>query len=75
MKIKNNNAYSIMYGMEFIKSGEIKEVDKKTAELLLKHPNVIEYVSKEQVSNLEEENKKLKAELAKTKKQTNKKGK
>lgn len=67
MKIQNKNAYSIMYGMEFIKAGEVVDVDAKTAELLLKQPNVVEYVSKEQVDSLEDENKKLKEELAKVK--------
>ena len=56
-----------MYGMEFIKAGEVADVNDKTAKLLLNHPNVVEYVSKEQVANLENENKKLKEELAKVK--------
>lgn len=73
MKIQNNNKYSIMYGMEFIKAGEVVDVDKKTAKLLLNHPNVVEYVSKEQVADLEDENKKLKEELAKAKAATPKK--
>ena len=64
MKIENKNTYSIMYGMEFIKAGEVADVDDKTAKLLLNHPNVVEYVSKEQVANLELENEKLKKELA-----------
>lgn len=64
MKIENKNTYSVMYGMEFIKAGEVKDVDDKTAELLLKQPNIVEYVSKEQVANLELENEKLKEELA-----------
>lgn len=77
MKVENKNAYSIMYGLEFIKAGEVKDVDDKTAKLLLNHPNVVEYVSKEQVANLEEENKKLKEQLAKVKttKNTSKKAK
>jgi len=73
MKIQNNNTYSIMYGMDFVKAGEVVEVDDKTAELLLAQPNVVEYVSKEQVANLEDENKKLKEELAKAKAATPKK--
>ena len=67
MKIQNNNSYSIMYGMDFIKAGEIADIDDKTAKLLLNQPNVVEYVSKEQVETLEDENKKLKEELAKAK--------
>ena len=77
MKVENKNTYSIMYGLEFIKAGEVKDIDDKTAKLLLNHPNVVEYVSKEQVANLEEENKKLKEQLAKVKttKNTSKKAK
>ena len=67
MKIKNNNTYSIMFGMNFIKAGEVLDLDDKTAALLLKQPNVEEYVSKEQVEDLEAENKKLKAQLEKAK--------
>ena len=53
-----------MYGMEFIKAGEIVDVDdKKTIKLLLAQPNVVEYVSKEQVASLELENEQLKAKL------------
>ena len=64
MKLQNNNVYSIMYGMEFLKAGEVKDINDKTAKLLLKHPNVKEYVTKEQVADLELENEKLKKELA-----------
>lgn len=53
--------------MDFIKAGEVIDVDDKTAELLLAQPNVKEYVSKEQVENLEAENKKLKEQLEKAK--------
>ena len=63
MKIENKNTYSIMYGMEFIKAGEVKDVDDKVAELLLTQPNVVEYVSKEQVASLELENEELKKKL------------
>ena len=75
MKIQNNNTYSIMFGMDFIKAGEVLDLDEKTAKLLLNQPNVVEYVSKEQVEDLEAENKKLKAQLAKatTKKKVAKK--
>lgn len=65
MQVQNNNTYSIMYGMEFLKAGEIKEVSGKEAKMLLAQPNVVEYVSKEQVTALEKENKKLKEQLAK----------
>ena len=63
MQIKNNNTYSIMYGMDFIKAGEVKEVDAETAKLLLKSPNVEEYVTKKQVKALEDENAQLKEQL------------
>lgn len=64
MKIKNNNLYSIMYGLDdFIKAGEVKEIADDMAIKLLKHPNVEEYVSKKQVTDLEDENKKLKEEI------------
>lgn len=49
--------------MEFIKAGEVRELPEKEAKLLLKQPNVEEYVSKSDVATLENENKKLKDEL------------
>lgn len=52
-----------MYGLEFIASNEVKDVDKKVAKLLLTHPNVEEYVAVEDVKNLEDENAALKKEL------------
>ena len=75
MQVQNNNTYSIMYGMEFLKAGEIKEVSDKEAKMLLAQPNVVEYVSKEQVNALEEENKKLKEQLAKSTTKTKKSAK
>lgn len=63
MKIKNENTYKIMYNMEFIKPGEVVDVPNEVAKLLLKQPGVIEYVSKEQVADLEKDNEKLKQEL------------
>ena len=54
-----------MFGMDFIKAGEIIEVNDKTADLLLKQPGVKEYVSKEQITNLEEKCAALEAKLAK----------
>ena len=66
MKIKNNNDYKIMFGLDFINAKEVKEIDDKTTiELLLKQPNVEEFVDKEDLKKIEEENKKLKAELEK----------
>ena len=68
MKIKNNNTYAIMFGMDFIQAGEVLDLDDKTAKALLEQPNVEEYVSKEQVEDLEAENKKLKEQLEKASK-------
>lgn len=66
MKIKNNNVYKIMFGLEFIGAGEVKEIDdKETIKLLLSQPNVEEFVDKDDLKQIEEENKKLKAELEK----------
>lgn len=75
MQVQNNNTYSIMYGKEFLKAGEIKEVSDKEAKMLLAQPNVVEYVSKKQVNALEEENKKLKEQLAKSTTKTKKSAK
>lgn len=77
MQIINKNNYKLMYNLEFLGAGEIKEVDDKIAKELLKHPNVEIYVDPKKAKEIEEENKKLKEELAKTKKETKetKKGK
>ena len=75
MKILNKNQYNIMFGMEFIKAGEVKDVDDKIAKELLTHPNVEEFIDKEEAKALEEENAKLKEELKKAKTATKKKEK
>ena len=76
MKIINNNEYKIMYGVEFINSKEVKEIeDKEIVKLLLSQPNVEEFVDKADLKKVEEENKKLKEELKEVKKDTSKKGK
>lgn len=76
MKIKNNNPYKIMYDLDFIGANTVKEIeDKKTIELLLRQPNVEEYVDKEDLKAIEEENKKLKEELEEAKKETKAKAK
>ena len=73
MKIINNNNYKIMYGLKFIKPGEVVEIDNKSIlEFLLKQPGIEEYVSTEDTKKLEEENKKLKEELEKVQKTTKK---
>lgn len=69
MKIINKNAYNVMYGMEFINAGEIKDItDKNTIKLLLSQPNVEEYVDVQDLKAVEEENKKLKEKLIKAEK-------
>lgn len=66
MKIINKNSYNIMYDMEFINAGEVKEItDKKAIKLLLSQPNVEEYADIKAVKDIEAENKKLKEQLAK----------
>lgn len=68
MKIINKNVYKIMFGSDFINANEVKEIeDKKIIELLLNQPNVEEFVDVKELKDIEEENKKLKAELAKAK--------
>lgn len=64
MKIINNNDYKIMFDMEFIDAKSVKEIeDKKTIKLLLSQPNVEEFVDKEDLEKVKEENKKLKEEI------------
>ena len=65
MKIINKNVFRIMYNEEFINAGEVKEVvDQKLLKILLNQPNVEEYVDIDELKKVEEENKKLKEELA-----------
>ena len=69
MKIINRNAYNVMYDMEFIKAGEIKDItDKKTLKLLLAQVGIEEYADIRDVKAIEEENKKLKEKLEKSEK-------
>lgn len=75
MKIINKNEYRIMFGMDFIGAGEAKELDDKIAKKLLNHPGIEEFVDIQDVKKVEEENKKLKEELAKAKKAQTKKAK
>ena len=68
MKIINKNVYNVMFNMDFIKAGEIKEIeDSKIIKLLLNQPGIEEYVDIEELKELEEENKKLKEQLSKSK--------
>ena len=64
MKIINKNTYKIMYGLEFINPGEVKEVSDKLAKVLVNQPNVEEFVAVEDAKKLENENAELKRELA-----------
>lgn len=73
MKIINKNVYKIMFGKEFIMPNEAKEVeDEKMLKILLNQPNVEEYVDIEELKVVEEENKKLKEQLAKEKSKSSK---
>lgn len=73
MKIINKNVYKIMFGKEFIMSNEVKDVeDEKMLKILLNQPNVEEYVDIEELKEVEEENKKLKEQLAKEKAKSSK---
>lgn len=73
MKIINKNIYKIMFGKEFIMPNEVKEIeDEKMLKILLNQPNVEEYVDIEELKVVEEENKKLKEQLAKEKAKSSK---
>lgn len=73
MKIINKNVYKIMFGKEFIMPNEVKEIeDEKMLKILLNQPNVEEYVDIEELKEVEEENKKLKEQLAKEKAKSSK---
>lgn len=63
MKIINKNSYKVMYGLDFINPDEIKELDEKTAKMLLTHPNIEEFVAVEDAKKLEDENAELKKQL------------
>ena len=49
------NTIEFWTGSNPVASNEVKEVDDKTAKMLLKHPNVEEFVAVEDVKNLEDE--------------------
>ena len=72
MKLINKSVRAYIAYDTVIKAGEVIETDdKKVINLLLSQPDVEEHVDKEDVKNLEEENKKLKEQL-KVKKTTKK---
>ena len=76
MLLKNNNEYNIMFDMDFIKAGEVKEIeDEKVAKFLLSQPGIEEHIDKKQAKALEEENAKLKEELQEVKKEVLKEAK
>lgn len=65
MKLENKSTKSYIAFDVVLKAGEVLEVtDKKTAEILLKQPNVCEYADVETQRKLEEENEKLKEKIA-----------
>lgn len=73
MKIINKNIYKIMFGKEFIMPNEVKDIeDEKMLKILLNQPNVEKYVDIEELKEVEEENKKLKEQLAKEKSKSSK---
>lgn len=77
MKLENKSTRSYIAYDVVIKAGEILEVkDKKTAEILLKQPDICEYADVETQKQLEAENEKLKAklELAEAKEKADKLG-
>lgn len=62
-----------MFGKEFIKPDEVKDIeDEKMLKILLNQPRVEEYVDVEELKVIEEENKKLKEQLAKEKAKSSK---
>ena len=62
-----------MFGKEFIMPNEVKNIeDEKMLKILLKQPNVEKYVDIEELKEVEEENKKLKEQLAKEKSKSSK---
>lgn len=63
MRIINKNTYKIMYGLDFIEPNEVKELDDKLAKILLKHPNVEEFIAVAEAKKLEDENAELKKQL------------
>lgn len=63
--INNENRAYIAYNTTIMPKQIVETTDKKTIDILLKQPGVEEYVDKEDIKKIEEENAKLKKELAK----------
>ena len=73
MKVENKSKRAFQHGHYLLNPGEIKEVPAEVAEIWLKltadaKDKVIEYVAPADAKALEEQNKKLQAELAEIKK-------
>ncbi len=68
MKLINNSIRNYIAFDTVLEAGKVLEVkDKEIAKLLLNQPDVEEYIDKEEVKRLKEENKKLKEAEAKAK--------
>ena len=66
MKLINNSIRNYIAFDTVLEAGKVLEVkDKEIAKLLLNQPDVEEYIDKEEVKKLKEENKKLKEAKAK----------
>lgn len=66
MKLINNSIRNYIAFDTVLEAGKVLEVkDKEIAKLLLNQPDVEEYIDKEEVKRLKEENKKLKEAKAK----------
>lgn len=68
MKLINNSIRNYIAFDTVLEAGKVLEIkDKEIAKLLLNQPDVEEYIDKEEVKRLKEENKKLKEAEAKAK--------
>lgn len=66
MKLINNSIRNYIAFDTVLEAGKVLEVkDKEAAKILLNQPSVEEYIDKEEVKKLKEENKKLKEAKAK----------
>ena len=68
MKLENKSTRNYIAYDVILKAGEVLEVkDEKTAEILLKQPDVKKYIDEEEVEKLKKENQKLKEQNKKKK--------
>lgn len=66
MKLINNSIRNYIAFDTILEAGKVLEVkDKEAAKILLNQPDVEEYIDKEEIKKLKEENKKLKEAKAK----------